>query len=712
MPRWTAHLALATLATLIVTAVPRPSSPEPAAAMGTTARLAAGGTRLPAAKHPRVVVLGIDGFDPDLLRKAVEERPDLMPNFKRLIEEGDGVFDLGTSNPPQSPVAWSNFITGRNPGGHGVYDFIHRDPKTYGPAPSTVTLPTGDPTNLPFGFVLPPSGGGDSNRTGTAFWTWLGEQGVPADVYRMPINFPVEEGDGLSFPGMMTPAIDSSYGEFTFYSTSPPPVVSEKVIQVSERGDQIRGAFLLGPTHPLKPSDGRGKIPLEIYLDHDANAAVIDTGTKALVLEPGEWSGFVPVTFDFGIAGGTMGGIVRFYLRSISPEFELYASPINVDPYAPPAPVSYPDDASAELADAIGYYYTQGMAEDVNALKREILTDNEFMQQSELVFQGREEMLDFALDRYTANEDGGLLYFYYSTVDLSGHMMWRHSDPEHPDHDPEIAAQDSSWWSGRDTTWSSVIADLYYKMDPVLGRIRERVGDDTTIIVMSDHGFAPYHREFSLNTWLLEEGYLVLNEGFEKQKPDDAADFSKVSLSGKGRLDDSEDLTPFVDWSRSKAYGVGFNGLYLNIKGREAEGIVEPGADAEALAREIAMKLEALRDPERGNAQVVLRCYLPEQAYSGERLAEAPDLVVGYNSGYGNSDPSSEGYIPHNILQDNLGGTFNGSHLMDPSVVSGTLLTNARVTLEDPRLEDVTASLFQLFSVPAPESIDGRPGME
>jgi predicted AlkP superfamily phosphohydrolase/phosphomutase len=196
---------------------------------------------------------------------------------------------------------------------------------------------------------------------------------------------------------------------------------------------------------------------------------------------------------------------------------------------------------SEELVEGIGRYYTQGMAEDVNSLKNDILSDAEFMQQVDLVYRERVDMLDYALDLYTENDDGGFLFFYFSTVDLCCHMMWRHTDSAHPAHDAEKAKEDSSWWSGREgSTWKDTVADLYMKMDPVIGRVRERLGDETTLIVMSDHGFAPFRYEFSLNTWLYENGYLVLKPGFDKELARDASGFKKQFI-----------FTGAVDWSKT-----------------------------------------------------------------------------------------------------------------------------------------------------------------
>ena len=694
LPRWTAYLALAVIAMFLVTAIP--AGDESRAAEG-AAEAARTGAPAPT-KHPRLVVLGIDGLDPDILQEVIARHPGKMPHFERLIAQGQGVRELGTSLPPQSPVAWSNFIVGRGPGGHGIFDFLHRDKRTYAPAPGTVTEITAGTVWLPGKWEFPTQEGGDSNRTGKAFWTILGESGVPADVWRMPINFPVEESkEGVSFPGMMTPAVDSAYGEPSLYSTDPPAraIGDEKIQQITVRGG-VAKAELLGPSNAFIEGNPRSSVPFEVYVDEEADAAVVSISGKSLVLEPGEWSAFVQVSFDM-LPMGLMaqGGIVRFYLRSVSPELELYASPVNLDPTAPLSPVSAPEEAAAELAEEIGLYYTQGMAEDVNALKKEMLTDAEFMEQARLVYDERGRMLDMALDKYMKNEEGGFLFFYYSSVDLCCHMMWRHKDKSHPDYDAAVADQSSEEWSGREgTTWNDVVDDLYMRMDPVLGEIRERVGEDTDIIVMSDHGFASYRRKFSLNTWLLEEGYLVLKEGKERELPRDHADWSPATIM------------THVDWSRTKAYGIGFNGLYINRKGREAEGSV-PEAEVAALVRELADKLEARRDED--GTQVVVDATITSEVYVGARVDDAPEIQVGYNRGYGNSDESSLGRITNQVLMDNTGGTFNGSHLMDPSVVLGTILTNREITAELPRLEDLTVEILRTYGIQPDPDMTGVP---
>lgn len=716
IPRWTVYPALALLATMIVTAIPSKSrrvTPEKA-------------------KFDRFVVLGIDGLDPEILQEVVAKYPERMKNFKRLIEEGT-LQPLGTSIPPQSPVAWSNFISGRDPGGHGIFDFIHRDPVTRAPLGSTTKESHGSNLSLWGDWQFPLGGDSGSNRTGKAFWQELRDSGVPADIWRMPANFPVEDSKGVSFPGMMTPTLESAYGTYVIY-TDDMPVDTHRsgghFMQLKESLGKYTSK-IEGPANPFSVKGTQAPISMDVHVDRESKSvAIIPDGGSPIIVDEGEWSEFIPLHFEFFkfgsmLPGGSMDGIARFYLRSLDPLY-LYMSPINFDPEAAAIPMSEPSTASEELAGKIGSYYTQGMAEEVNGLKDELLTNEEFVAQADLVYDERVRMMDHALDLYMSDEEGGLLFFYYSTVDLCCHMLWQHADDEHPFHDNSFANQDNSWWTQREgSTWKDIVHDLYMKMDPVLGRLRERIGDDTALVVMSDHGFAPWRRKVSLNRWLWEEGYLVLAEGLEPEAERRVGPVDQRNIFGVFDHDDdsSTPLESMVDWSKTRAYAMGFNGLYLNLEGREgvdpetgetvgAPGIVKESERA-ALVAELKEKLEALVDPKNG-LKAVYVADIREDVYakSGERMSESPDILVGFDAGYGNSDASATGRVSWKVFEDNDGGTFNGNHLMASQVVAGTLLTNQKVAAGDHALEDLTVEILERYGIQPDDTQHGHRVLE
>jgi predicted AlkP superfamily phosphohydrolase/phosphomutase len=646
--------------------------------------LPACGPERAAPDRPGLFVLGVDGLDPVILDRLMAEGK--MPRFAALAREGS-YQRLGTSNPPQSPVAWSNFVTGEDPGGHGIFDFVHRDPATYLPI-SSATPPVEDPGSALefFGWVIPlASPEIANNRGGTPWWDLLVAQGIDTEVYRVPGNYPVPESDAKVLAGMGTVDMRGGYGTYTLLADRPVEADDPKgdIQRVSVQDFDLDGtpdtveATLKGPPDlfHLRPGEVPGpgdylSTRVTVHVDAESDTAVVKAGSAVTLLREGEWSDWIDVAFDALPAGlMPLEGAVRFFAMELRPAFKVYASAVNLSPASPPQVVTSPDDWVDELYAALGHFYTLGMPEETGALRDGVFSDDDYLGQVALVQQDSRAVLELALDRF---DPGDATFFYLSDIDLQCHMLWRHADPKypglpHPARDPAIAA-----------AHAHDIEHFYQAVDAALGRIRERLPEGTRLVVMSDHGFQPYTRKFHLNAWLRDEGYLVLKDG---------------KRTGRVGLDD-------VDWSRSRAYGIGFNGLYLNLAGRESHGSVRPD-QAPALLAEIAEKLEALRDPE-GHDVVVLRAYPSAEVYHGGRVAEAPDLLVGYNRNYAGSDPSTLGEITEAVLEDNT-SRWSGNHLIDPRLVPGVLLVNAPVADGEHDLTDVTASILDHFGLaPAP----------
>jgi len=640
-----------------------------------------------ALERPGIFVVGVDGMDPVILERLIDEGA--MPNFAALREEGT-FQSLGTSVPPQSPVAWSSFVTGMNPGGHGIFDFIHRDPATYKPI-SSATPPVDDPGSAVhfFGYVIPVSAPEVvNNRSGVPWWDVLEANGVDVEVYRVPGNFPTPPSDARVLGGMGTVDVRGGFGTYTLYTDEPveshDPKGDIELVQVQDldldgEADTVRG-ILRGPPDQfhLEPGEIPSKndyltLGVTIHLGADRKAAVVEIGDQVALIREGEWSDWLEVEFDalpMGIS--SVAGTVRFYAKELSPAFEVYASPVNISPASPAVPLTSPDDFSSELFDALGFFYTQGMPEETDALKDGVFDDDDYLEQVGLVQTDNRKMIGLALERF---EPGDATFVYLSDIDLQCHMLWRHNDPKYPGAPPHPAYE-----PGAAARHTHAIERFYRDVDRELGEIRKHLPADTLLVVMSDHGFQPFTRKLHLNAWLRDEGYLAL----------------------KGGKQTGQIVTGDVDWSRTKAYGLGFNGLYLNLSGREGQGIVAP-EDADALAEEIATKLEALRDPKTG-AHVVLRVDRAEDVYSAERRAEGPDLVVGYDAGYGASDESALGEIGEEILEDNV-SRWSGNHLMSPDVVPGILVVNRKLRGSGYDLTDLTATLLAHFG------LDPLPGM-
>ncbi len=621
-----------------------------------------------AAAPADVVVIGIDGMDPGLLETYMERG--LMPNFQRLVREGD-YRPLGTAAPPQSPVAWSNFITGMDPGGHGIFDFIHRDAATYQPVFSAALVSEADRT-LRLGRLVIPLSKGQTRllRKGRAFWQILDEHDVPCTIFRIPANFPPAPTRSTSLSGMGTPDLLGTYGTFSLYTDDDlffQRDISGGVVHPVQIEDGRAIAEIVGPPNTLLADRPALRTPLVIDVDTTSDAVRLTVNGRHVVLAAGEWSPWVPVRFS--LLGGLkhLHGIVRFHLRSTRPFLHLYASPINLDPAHPALPISTPDDYAPRLAGRIGPFYTQGMPEDTKALEYDVLDDGEFVTQTDTVLAERWRMLDAVLDDYR----GGFLFFYVSTIDQSCHALWRNDDPTHPAHTDDLGFADR-------------FEHLYAEMDSLLGVVRERIPRDATLIVMSDHGFAPYRYRVNLNTWLWQQGYLnVLDESTMGEHP----------------------LFENVFWRRTRAYAEGLNGLYINRIGREGRGVV-PERDADALLDEIARKLLDWVDPRTGE-HVVTAVLRTSEIYHGPEAHNAPDAIVGFNRGYRSSDESALGTISREAITPNL-GKWTGDHCMDPALVPGVLLCNRPIRVDDPDLRDLPVTILKLYGVDVPETMTGR----
>jgi predicted AlkP superfamily phosphohydrolase/phosphomutase len=470
---------------------------------------------------------------------------------------------------------------------------------------------------------------------------------------------------------MGTPDILGTYGTFSFY-TSKPYVITEETggrVYIVDNFNNKVETRIVGPPNTFLEGGPDTEVPLTVYVDPDYPVVKIEVQDTELILNEKEWSDWVTLKFSM-MPFVSAQGIVRFYLKSARPDFELYMSPIQLDPRAPALPISTPASYSKELAEAIGGpFYTQGIAEEYWALNEGRLNEKEYLQQTEFVFQQTRKMLDYELDRF----EWGLLYCYFSTIDPLQHMFWRFRDTEHPMYDEELAA-----------TYSGTIEHYYTRLDSVLGHVMNRIGPDATVIVLSDHGFTSFRKNFHLNTWLYWNGYMALRDDFREE---------------------SEEFFENVDWSGTQAYALGINGLYINQIGREADGIVAPGPEKEHLLDELREKLMAIVDPETGE-QVIAEVYKAGVWYSGECVNEAPDLVVGYNGGYRGSWQTALGKVTRSLITDNT-KAWSGDHCMAKEVIPGVLFTSKKVDYGQPALYDLAPTILGEFGIDKDPDMDG-----
>jgi predicted AlkP superfamily phosphohydrolase/phosphomutase len=620
--------------------------------------------------NKKVVLIGLDGLSPVLTQKFMEEG--LLPNFSKLKDSGT-FKDLGTTSPPISPVAWSTFISGSNPGRHNIFDFLTRDPKTYMPILASAEVEEPSKT-LSFGKYRIPLSKPKiiAYRKGTSLWGELGKYGIPGIVIRVPITFPPDIFQGRILSSMGVPDLRGTQGTFSFYSsigTEDEKTGGER-FSVRVLNNKVKGV-IRGPENSLLKKPEPLTVPFAVHMNGGNSDATLSLQGQEIPLLIGEYSDWVTITFKLGL-GMKAQGICRFYLTSIKPDFQLYVSPINIDPEKPALPIAHPMIYSLYLSKVIGRFSTLGLAEDTWALNEGALDENAFLKQCYLNHEEREKMLFHEFKRFKR----GLLCCVFDTTDRIQHMFWRDTDPAHPMHK-----------SGGEPDYT-IFEELYKRMDDLIGRVMEKIDKDTLLMVISDHGFSSFRRGVNLNTWLHRNGFLAFKEDTEEK-------------SGK--------LFENVDWSKTRAYAIGLSGIFINQKGREGKGVVEPGLETEKVKNSIIDPLKTLVDEEHGQPAIhdVLK---REEIYSGPSTENAPDLIVAYGEGYRASWNSVMGGAPSELFEDNL-KAWSGDHSLHPDLVPGVFLCNQKMISHKISIMDLAPTLLKEFDVPIPIEMDGRPAV-
>jgi len=604
----------------------------------------------------KIVILGFDALSPDIVERLMKEGK--LPNLSRLKERGS-YSHLATTNPSQSPVAWSGFATGQNPGKNGVFDFIIREPESYKLDLSLSKLEKGLPQR-----ILQTKG----------FWNYASDEKVPTTVINCPVTFPPDEIYGEMISGMGVPDILGTEGTFTFYTSEEldkANYIGGKCFHV--RKSSLMVMNLIGP----RVAQGAGKaenvkVPFKAALQD--KTAVIEFQKNKAQLKAGEWSDWQEVTFDLGFMRKAK-GIFKFYLVEAEPNFKLYISPINFDPRSPYFKISSPAGYSRELADKIGLYHTQGMPMDTWAVNEGRLSEEPFLQQVDDIFKEKKAMLDYELSRF----ENGILFCYFEAVDTVQHMFWRYIDPQHPLYEANAPEK-----------YKNMIDSWYQSLDGVLGDVMQKLGPDDTLIVLSDHGFSTFRRAAHINSWLKSNGYLALKNPY---------------------ADEGAELLLDIDWSKTRAYSIGFGAIYINQQNREGKGIVSPGEQTQQLKDEISEKLQKWVD-DKYNEPVIRKVYRKEDIFWGDKAQNAPDLYVGFNKGYRASWQTAMGGVPKDLMEDNL-KKWSGDHLIDPALVPGVVFCNRKITKENPSIYDIVPTILKTIGFDEAKlkegNFDGKP---
>jgi predicted AlkP superfamily phosphohydrolase/phosphomutase len=654
----------------------------------------------------KIFVMGFDGMDPTLAAKYMAEGK--LPHFKKLAEEGT-FRKLETTQPSESPVAWASFATGVNPGKHNIFDFLVRSFDTYLPDLAGVKKV---PPKFLFGFLPIRAPQAISTRGGTSFWTNAGRDGIKSVVLTVPMTFPPEEfPHGEMMAGLPTPDVRGTIGTFSYWATD---------LSSFEEGNTEFGGYLKrllfdggaaqtvlkGPNNPILmqeeselnaqakkgPLSAKQKarlqelsgdksisLPMSVRWSEGSGQATIGIQGHTLTLKTGEWSDWVPLSFPINFLL-KVHGMIQFHVIKAGSELQLYGSPVNLDPRDPPIPISKPNGFSKRLADQVGLFRTLGWEEATWPLNEGRIDEADFLYDCQKAWDDREKLIFTSLQ----HDDWDLFVSVIETTDRVQHMMWRLIDPKHPMYDKELAAK-----------YGDSIEKFYRRADDLIGRIQAKLPPGTVFMVVSDHGFHSFRRGVNLNTWLVQNGYMVFhNQGAGTKKLSD--------LFGHGQFWEG------VDWSRTRAYAVGLGQIYFNLRGRESQGIVSPGAEYKALQDEIISKLLPLEDPDDG-ARVFAEIFKRDDIYHGEYIRNAPDLEVAFNDGYRVGWQDTLGGIQRTIVENN-NRKWSGDHCATATEISGGVFFSNRVfAKEHPSIMDIDPTVLKLLGAPIPPDVDGKP---
>jgi predicted AlkP superfamily phosphohydrolase/phosphomutase len=642
---------------------PKPTAPaKPAQQDGVQAK--------PPASKARLIVLGFDGVDPRWLESWAKQGK--LPVLNELMSrnEGRSYRPLASTNPPQSPVAWTSFATGTLPGEHGIFDFIAR---------SLNSSPTGLPVSLKVAttaFEVQPAGPPVARnlRTGIPFWQALGNQGVHIVALNVPYSFPPDPmRDGRMLSGLGVPDLRETNSTFTYVGTD----VTDEQVKRPPGGGVMLKLGMVGPVGrfdlegPSVPGDAalRMKLPVEIRSGNPGSGMTVTLAGKSYPLALQAWSDFIEVEFAHDTT--RVRGILRLLPLETGKQTRLFVSPISFHPRDPYSPISHPRAFSAEIADDLGHLYkTVGWDHDTSALNAEVIDEAAFLKDMDAIEQDRKRMLQARL----ARSDWELLIWVSTATDRVAHMFYRLTDPQHPRYDAALAKR-----------FGTAIEHEYQRMDATVGEVLSKLGKDDTLIVLSDHGFHNYRRGLHVNQWLRGQGLLT--------------------LKGGAKSADREFLID-VDWSKTKAYALGTGQVYLNLQGREREGSV-PRADVASLTQQIRSGLMALRDKERGDAPVVRNVYAATDVFRGGRAADAPDLQIAFAENYRTSWETILGGIPKDLFADNT-KKWSGDHAAsDFAETPGILISNRPITKSNPHIADVAPTAHAFFGKPIPTHYAG-----
>lgn len=552
----------------------------------------------------KTLILGFDSFDPAVFEEMAGKNQ--LPNFEKFIQQG-GYSRLEVCSPPQTEVSWTSMATGADPGGHGIFDFVHRDPATYTPFVSILPMRK---SALGEQFVPP--------YTAKTFFEEAADMGFPATALWWPAMFPARPDLPVNtLPGLGTPDIRGQLGVGTLFSTEDEGKKKTMVVRLESAGKDRFTASLPGPQTQSRSGPQTLSLPINLDVIDEKSARLI-VDKQQVDLRVGEWSDIVELRFKAGMLF-TIHAITRFIATSLRGVVRVYALPLQIHPLHSTWHYASSASFSKKLWKEVGPYLTLGWPQDTTGLEDGCISDDQFLDLCRMIFERRIQILYHLMNEFRE----GVLASIFDDLDRIQHMFFHNR--------------------------MDVVKDWYKRLDRFVGEVNTKVeawSGKYRYLIMSDHGFSDFRSKVHLNRWLLENELLSMQNGGD-------------DLSG-------------VDWKKTRAYAVGLNSIYLNLSGREGQGIVQLD-ELEELLTSIKEKLLDWKDA-NGNP-VIHRIRPKHEVYSGPYTRFGPDLVVGYAPGYRASADTGLGKIPAATMEPNI-DHWGADHCMDSDVVPGVIFAN------------------------------------
>ena len=552
----------------------------------------------------KTLLLGFDSFDPNVFEELAGKNQ--LPNLEKFTQNG-GYSRLEVCSPPQTEVSWTSIATGADPGGHGIFDFVHRDPATYMPYVSILPMRKG---RLGEQFIPP--------YTAKTFFEEAANLGYPATALWWPAMFPARPDMPVNtLPGLGTPDIRGQLGVGTFFSTEDEEKKKTRVMKLAQAGKGRFTSSLPGPQTQGRQGPQTLSLPITLEVTETTSATLV-IDSRQIHLQLGEWSEIVELRFKAGMLMN-IHAITRFILTRLDNVIRLYALPLQIHPLHTVWHYASSTSFSKKLWNDVGAYLTLGWPQDTTGLEDGCIDDQQFLNLCETIFERRIQILYYLMNGFSE----GVLASIFDDLDRVQHMFFHNR--------------------------MDVVQDWYRRLDRFVGEVNDRVQawrGKPRYLILSDHGFTLFQNKVHLNRWLVDHDYLCMNDG--------------------------GDHLGAVDWHKTKAYAVGLNSLYLNVAGREGQGIVRADEIEDLLA---ALKSQLLDWKDSSGSPVVQKVRLKHETYSGPYTRLGPDLVIGYASGFLGSAETGLGKIPAISMEPNT-DNWGADHSMDCDIVPGVVFAN------------------------------------